>query len=79
MGRAQRRDEALFKLFQWIERGKVPRPRELQGFSRLAWQLNNQINSLQLLQGFWCGKNEIDYDEVVLQRIIPSSLTHKIS
>ena len=48
LGQAQRQDEAFSKLIQWIERGKVPTPQELQGLPRLTWQLNNQLKSLRL-------------------------------
>ena len=49
LGQPQRRDEPLSKLIEWIERGKVPTPQELQGLRKLAWQLNNQFQSVQLL------------------------------
>ena len=41
LGQTQRRDEALFKLIQCIEKRKVPTSQEFQGLPRLAWQLNN--------------------------------------
>ena len=41
LGQAQRQDEALSKLIQWIEKKKGPTSQELQGLPRLAWQLNN--------------------------------------
>ena len=37
LGQAQRQDEALFKLIQWIEKRKVQTSQELQGLPRLAW------------------------------------------
>ena len=52
VGSAQRQDEALSKLIQRVERGKVPTPQELQGLLRLAWQLNKQFKSLQLAMEF---------------------------
>ena len=54
LGQAQRQDEALSKLIEWIEKGKVPTSQEVQGLPRLAWQLNNQLKSLQLLD---CAEN----------------------
>ena len=78
LGQAQRQDEALSKLIQWIEKGKVPTSQELQGLPRLAWQLNNQLTSLQLLDGFLCRKFETSDNEVVLQQIVPPSMTHEI-
>ena len=36
LGKAQRQDEALSKLIQWIERAKMPTPQELQGLLRLV-------------------------------------------
>ena len=41
LGQAQRQNEALSKLIEWIEKGKVPTAQELQGLPRLAWQVNN--------------------------------------
>ena len=37
LGQAQRGYEALSKLTEWIEKGKVPTSQELQGLPRLAW------------------------------------------
>ena len=67
LGQAQRQDEALSKLIQRIEKRKVPTSQELQGLPRLAWQLNNQLTSLQLLDGILCRKFETSDNEVVLQ------------
>ena len=78
LGQAQRQDEALSKLIQWIEKGKVPTSQELQGLPRLAWQLNNQLTSLQLLDGILCRKFETSDNEVVLQQKVPPSMTHEI-
>ena len=78
LGEAQRQAEALSKLIQWIEKGKVPTPQELQGLPRLAWQLNNQFESLQLLDGIFCRKFETGDKEVVFQQIVPPSMTHEI-
>ena len=52
LGQAQRQDDALSKLIEWIERGKMPTSQELQGLPRLAWQLNNQLKSSPLLVDF---------------------------
>ena len=78
LGQAQRRDEALSQLIEWIEKGKVPTPRELQGLPRLAWQLNNQLKRLQPLDGILCLRFETGDNEVVLQQIVPPSMTHEI-
>ena len=75
---AQRQDEALSKLIEWIEKGKVPTSQELQGLPRLAWQLNNQLRSLQLLDGISCRKFETAVNQVVLQQIVPLSMTQEI-
>ena len=48
------------------------------GPPRLAWQLNNQLNSLQLLDGFLCRKFETADNQVVLQQIVPPSMTQEI-
>ena len=78
LGKAQRQDEALSELIQWIEKGKVPTPQELQGLPRLTWQLNNQFKSVQLRDGILCRKIETGDNEVVLQQIVPPSITHEI-
>ena len=78
LGQAQRQDEALSKLYQWIEWGKLLTPQELQGLPRLAWQLNNQFKSVQLLDGILWRKFETGDNEVVLQQIAPPSMTHEI-
>ena len=75
---ANRQDEALSKLIQWIERGKVPAPEELKGPPSRAWQLNNQLNSLQFLDGFLCQKFETGDNERVLQQIVPPLMTQEI-
>ena len=53
-------------------------PQELQGLPRLAWQLNNQLKSLQLLDGILCPKFETEDNEVVLQQIVTQSMTHEV-
>ena len=78
LGQAQRQDEALSKLIQWIEKGKVPTPQELQGLPRLTWQLNNQLKSLQLHDGILYTKFETADNQVVLQQIVPPSMTQEI-
>ena len=78
LGQAQRQDEALFKLIQWIEKRKVPTSQELQGLPRLAGQLNNQLKSLQLLDGILCRKLETADNQVILQQIVPPSMTEEI-
>ena len=78
LGQAQRQDEALSKLIEWIEKRKVPTSQELQGLPRLTWQLNNQFKSLQLLDGILCRKLETADDQVVLQQIVPPSMTEEI-
>ena len=78
LAQAQRQDEALSKLIECIEQGKVPTSQELQGLPRLAWQLNNQLKSLQLLDGILCRKFETADNQVVLQQIVPPSKTHEI-
>ena len=78
LGETQRQDEALSKFFGWIERGKIPTPQELQGLPRLAWQLNNKLKSLQLLDGILCRKFETGDNEVVLQQLVPASITQEI-
>ena len=56
----------------------MPTSQELQGLPRLAWQLNNQLKSLQLLDGILCRKFETAHNQVVLQQIVPPSMTQEI-
>ena len=46
----------------------MPTSQELQGLPRLAWQLNNQLKSLQLLDEILCRKFETADNQVVLQQ-----------
>ena len=50
----------------------------MQGLPRLAWQLHNQLKSLQLLDGILCRKFETAENQVVLQQIVPPSVTQEI-
>ena len=78
LGQAKRQDEALSRLIEWIEKRKMPTSQELQGLPRLAWQLNNQLKSLQLFDGILCRKFETVVKQVVLQQILPPSMTQEI-
>ena len=81
LGQAQRQDEALSKIIELIERRKLPTSQDLQRLPRLAWQLNNQLKNLELLDGILCQKFETGDNEVVFQKtvqqIVPS-MTHGI-
>ena len=78
LGQAQRQDEALSKLIESVERGKMPISQELQGLPRLAWQLKNQYKSLQLRDGILCRKFEAGDNDVILQQIVPPSMRQEI-
>ena len=56
----------------------MPTPEELHGLPRLSRQLNNQFGSLQLLDGILCRIFESGENEVVIQQIVPPSMTHEI-
>ena len=71
-------DEALSELMQWTQRGNMPTPQVIQGLPRLAWQLNNQLKSLQFFDRTLCQKFETGNNEVVLQQIVPPSMTHEL-
>ena len=73
LGQVQRQAEALSKLIRWIEQGNVPTSQKLQGLHRLAWQFKNQLPD-----GILCRKFETGDNEVVLQQIVPPSMTHEI-
>ena len=78
LGQAQRQDGALSKLIEWIKKRKVPTSQDLQRLPRLAWQLNNQLKRLQLHDGILCRKFETADNQVVLQQIVPPSMTQEI-
>ena len=78
LGQTQRQNQALSKLIESIKRRNSPTPQESQGLPRLAWQLRNQLKGLQLLDGILCRKLETGKNEVVLQQIVPPSMTHEI-
>ena len=78
LGQEQSQDEAVSKFIQWIERRKEPTSQDLQGLPRLAWQLNNQLKSLQFLDGSLCRKFETGNNEMLLRQIIPPSMTHEV-
>ena len=56
----------------------MPTSQELQGLHRLPWRLNDQLKSLQLLDAFCAKKIETADNQVVLQQIVPPSLTQEI-
>ena len=68
----------MSELIGWIEWGKKLPSQELKGPPRLAWQLNNQLKRLQLGDGILFRKFETGDNEVVLQQIVPPSMTHEI-
>ena len=57
---------------------KVPTSQELQELPRLACQLNNQLKSVQRLDGILCREFETADNQVVLQQIVPPSMTQEI-
>ena len=80
LGQEQRQDQALAKLFQWIEGGKLHTSHELLRLPRFAWQLNNKLKSLQQdLPGILCRRFETGDNEVVIQQTVPPSMPHKVS
>ena len=67
----------MYRPIEWIELGNVLTPQDLQGLLRPAWQLNNQFKSLQLVDGILFQKFETGDNDVVLQQIVPPSMTHE--
>ena len=78
LGQAERQDEALSKLIQRIEKGKLFTSQEIQRLPRLAWPLDNQLKSLQFLVRILCRKFEFGDNEVFVQQIVPPSMMHEI-
>ena len=56
----------------------MPTSQEIKGLPRLAWHLNNQLKSLQLLDGILFRNIETADNQVVLQQIVPPSMTQEI-
>ena len=75
LGQAQRRDEALSKLIEWIEKGEVLTPQELQGlpkltlatqqpiqeFTTLPWKFVPQFRNRRQDNGFTTNRTTINY------------------
>ena len=56
---AQRNDEALNLVYQRVTSGNPPSAKELQGCRRVAWQLANQLKSLEIKDGIICRRFEL--------------------
>ena len=69
---AQRNDEALNLVNQWVTRGNPPSTKELQGCPRVAWQLANQFKSLEIKDCIICRRFELPKTgDHFFQQIIP--------
>ena len=53
---AQQADESLKYVRRWVRQEIIPTEKDLQGLSRLGWQLYNQLGSLYIRDGILCRK-----------------------
>ena len=76
---AQKADESLKHVRQWVRRKIIPTQNNLQGLPRLAWQMYNQLGSLYIQDGILCRKFEpTDGRLAYLQQIVPASLVTEV-
>ena len=76
---AQRNDEVLNLVNQWVTSGNQPSAKKLQGFPRVAWQLANQFKNLEIKDGIICRRFELPKTrDHFLQQIIPQNMVHEL-
>ena len=76
---AQRNDEALNFIYRWVNSGNPPSTKELQGCPRIAWQLANQLKSLEIKDGILCRRFELPKTgDRFFQQIIPQNMVHEL-
>ena len=76
---AQQNDKALNLFYQWLTGRNSPSTRELQGCPRVAWQLANQLKSLEIKDGILCQRFELPKTgDHFLQQIIPQKIIHEL-
>ena len=76
---AQRNDEALNLVYQWVNSGNPPSTKELKGCPRVAWQLVNQLKSLEIKDGMLCRRFELPKTgDHFFEQIIPQNMVHEL-
>ena len=76
---AQRNDEALSIVNQWVTSGKPPSTKELQGCPRVAWQLANHFKSLEVKDGIKSRRFELPKaGDHFFQKIIPQNMVPEL-
>ena len=56
---AQQNDETFNLVYQWVNSGNPPSAKEVQSCLRVAWQLANQLKSLEIKDGILCRRFEL--------------------
>ena len=75
----QEADESLKDVRHWVRHKIIPIQNDLQGTSRLVWQLYNQLGSLYIQDGILCRKFEPTNGSLAyLQQIVPPSLVTEV-
>ena len=78
---AQQNDKALNLIYQWVTNRNPPSTRELQGFPCVAWQLANQLKSLEIKDGIPCRRFELPktgghfFQQIILQNMVHELLS----
>ena len=76
---AQQNDKALNLIYQWVTNRNPNSTRELQGCSRVAWHLANQLKSLESNDGILCRRYELPKTgDYFFQQIKPQHMVHKL-
>ena len=76
---AQQNDRALNLIYQWVTIRNPTGTRELQGGSRVAWHLDNQLKSLESKDGILCRRFELPKTgDYFFQQIKPQHMVHKL-
>ena len=75
---AQQNDKALNLIYQWVTSRNSPSTRELQRCPCVAWQLANQLKTLEIKDGILCRRFELPKTDHFFQQIIPQNMVHEL-
>ena len=76
---AQRNDEALNLVNQWVTSANPPSTKEFHDCPRVAWQLANQFKSLEIKDGILCRRFELPKTgDHFFQQFIPQNMVHEL-
>ena len=76
---AQQNYKALNIIYQWLTKRNPPSTRELHGCPRVAWQLSNQLKSLEIKEGILCRRFDLSRTgDHFFQQILSQDLIHEL-